>query len=71
MAGKLTFSITLESDNLLEAGDIWPDGDAPENPTTEDVIKAIKEVGSVRDLIRDWGFTIDVSVDGKPVDGMH
>jgi hypothetical protein len=67
---KRTFSVTLESDNLLDVDDVWPDGDAPENPTSEDVIKAIKEVGSVRSLVLDWGFTIDVLVDGKKVDGL-
>lgn len=69
-AMKRTFSVTLESDNLLDVDDVWPDGDAPENPTSEDVIKAIKEVGSVRSLVLDWGFTIDVLVDGKKIDGL-
>lgn len=69
MGREPTFSVTLESDNQLSVDDVWPDGDAPDNPTTEDVIKAIKEVGSAGRLILEWGMSIDVYVDGKRLEG--
>jgi hypothetical protein len=61
------FYVNLTGDYSLTIEDIWPDGDAPENPTAEDVIKAMKETSgsSVSRLMGDWGFEVEVTVDGK------
>lgn len=40
----------------LTVEEIWPDGDAPENPSAEDVIEAMKSYGSSSMVIRDWNF---------------
>jgi len=50
-----TFNIYLEGPSLEFAiDDIWPDGDAPENPTEEDVADAMRNYGF--NLIRDWNL---------------
>lgn len=38
---KKQFSISIESDATFFVEEIWPDGDAPENPTADDVRKAL------------------------------
>lgn len=48
------FTIRIPSDFELTVEDIWPDGDAPENPTPEDVKKVIKEAGGIVTILRDW-----------------
>ena len=60
-----TFSVHLEGPTFeLEIDEIWPDGDAPDNPTTEDVVIAMRDYGSR--LIRDWALDdgLEVYVDG-------
>lgn len=37
---KRTFTLTVEVSETLTYDEIWPDGDAPENPTTDDVLRA-------------------------------
>lgn len=38
---KRQFSIELEVEDTWFVEEIWPDGDAPENPTVEDVRRAL------------------------------
>ncbi len=60
-----TFSIHLEGPSFeLEISEVWPDGDAPDNPTAEDVAKTMREYGY--NLIRDWGLDdgLEVYIDG-------
>lgn len=63
-----TFEVWVEGPtfNLTEE-EIWPDGDAPENPTDADVIEAMKDYGHVSTVIRDWALddflTIHVGVE--------
>lgn len=38
-------------DTHLSVADVWPDGDAPENPTPEDVAAVMRVYGGV---ISDW-----------------
>lgn len=61
------FTIEVGDEAFLTIEEIWPDGDAPENPTVDDVIARIKRSGSRHHFATDWGFQIHVSVDGKPV----
>lgn len=67
-----TFSvdITIEASASLDTRDVWPDGDWPDAPTTEDVIAVIQRTTlGAHDLISQWSLddAIEVSVDGTEV----
>ena len=66
------FCIHIETDVELCTSDIWPDGDAPENPTTLDVAKAMEECGNKRTVLDDWGLTygLEVTVTGGLIPGV-
>lgn len=52
------FSIRFEVEESFSVKEIWPDGDAPENPTAEDVKKEFLR-SCRRDIIQgleDWGM---------------
>lgn len=50
----------------LTIDEIWPDGNAPESPTRDDVIAEMQKAGSVYSLCRDWNLQIEgVEVDGR------
>ncbi len=52
-----TFEIWVEGPTYhLSTNEIWPDGDAPENPTDTDVIEAMKSYGRPFEVIRDWAL---------------
>lgn len=64
------FRITYTLDVTLDEGDIWPDGDAPENPTAEQVTTLIQKEGGFPKVISDWNlddgsnpFNFDVTED--------
>ncbi len=63
MSEERRFQITITADHDLAIDEIWPDGDAPENPTVDDVKRRIQECGGARGLWRDWGFDTDPEVD--------
>lgn len=48
--------------------DIWPDGDAPADPTTDDVIKAMMRSNgwaTPKSVCQDWNFELeDIEVRG-------
>lgn len=48
------FNISYDIDLCLSVEEIWPDGDAPENPTVQDVEHVLEECGGVERVIRDW-----------------
>jgi hypothetical protein len=50
----------------LSVQQVWPDGDAPENPTTDDVIKALRSRGDFLErIVQDWNFDVqDIEVNG-------
>jgi hypothetical protein len=50
------FSIELDATLDLSISEIWPDGDAPENPTVADVVAVLEKHGSVTSVLSDWGF---------------
>lgn len=52
------FCITYTIDAVLHQDDIWPDGDAPEHPTADDV-RALLERGPVIVNLRDWNLDND------------
>lgn len=47
-------SYTVQADLKLEH--IWPDGDAPENPTADDVRAKLNAHGPVDQVINDWAL---------------
>lgn len=50
----------------LTIAEVWPDGDAPENPTVDDVIVALRSRGDyIEAMGRDWEFDLqDIEVRG-------
>lgn len=61
------FTISVGDESVLSLDEIWPDGDAPENPTVQDVIAHIKATSNRQSFARDWGFDEWVEVNGRPV----
>lgn len=62
-----TFYIDIAGYYPLTVEDIWPDGNAPENPTDEDVAVRMREYGDVFTTLRDWNLRPEVSVGGSLV----
>lgn len=61
-----SFQFEFDGDHYLTIEQIWPDGDAPENPTVDDVIAVLqKSCGSVSRVIGDWELGCSVLVNGK------
>lgn len=56
-----TFHVRFDADWTLDVEDIWPDGDAPANPTAEDVRRVIMECGGILRVMRDWDLVTDGS----------
>ena len=56
----LHFSISY--DVSYSVAEIWPDGDAPEDPTIDDVLGAITRCGGKRIILDDWGMTNDLEL---------
>ncbi|CAN5869989.1 hypothetical protein BH24ACT15_BH24ACT15_29970 [soil metagenome] len=62
------FTVTIEDQAFLDVADIWPDGDAPDNPTVADVIDQIHATStSASRFAGEWGFDLRVDVDGTEV----
>jgi hypothetical protein len=56
---KLTFTIEINISESFTVDDIWPDGDAPENPTADDVRALfLKKAHNVHQTCTDWGLEI-------------
>lgn len=50
------FRISLRIDSELSVDELWPDGNAPEDPTTDDVRALVEEDGGIRRVLRDWNL---------------
>lgn len=61
------FQLLYTIDVVLDTDEIWPDGDAPENPTVADVEKVIAKCGGWDRIIRDWDLDKE-SGDGQVVE---
>jgi hypothetical protein len=57
---RFTFEIGTTLD--LSADDIWPDGDAPDEPTVDDVLAVIKQCGGARRILSDWDLDRDIDI---------
>lgn len=50
------FQITYTVDVTLDADELWPDGDAPENPTAADARNLIQKSGGIYRVLDDWNL---------------
>lgn len=53
----------------LSIEDIWPDGDAPDDPNINDVIDVMKKSFSPSDVAQDWNLIDSLYVNGVEWDG--
>jgi len=70
-----SFFVTVDLDITMDVNEIWPDGDAPENPTVKDVVNVMEECSySPINLLSEWSLdrylTITVT-DGKGGRGVY
>lgn len=56
------FAIVIEVCEQLTEDELWPDGDAPDNPTVSDVRKLIDENGGPEAIIGDWNLPLRFNV---------
>ncbi len=62
----MAFHIEWGGEADLSIKEVWPDGDAPDNPTAEDVIAVMKRSRSINRLLLAWNLEIEgVEVNGK------
>jgi len=59
-----SFTLNLGSCTLTIA-DIWPDGDAPKNPTAQDVVDLIDDSGGASHVVRDWALLDGIQITGN------
>jgi hypothetical protein len=50
------FKISFEFDDVFFKDQIWPNGDAPEKPTTKDVLDQIKKSRTFSSFVEDWNL---------------
>lgn len=50
------FIISYEMKTELDIHQLWPDGDAPDNPSCEDVRSLIEEHGGIVRVIKAWNL---------------
>lgn len=67
MAADSKFRFIVSLDVVLTSKQIWPEGNAPENPTVADVEKmfyvAGRSGGAIISTLRAWDMTEDVTLD--------
>jgi hypothetical protein len=56
------FSFNIEVDETFDIADLWPDGDGPENPTLDDVVKLIQTCGGPDQVASDWNLLDGLSI---------
>lgn len=62
------FNVSVESDTwAMKVSQIWPDGDAPENPTPADVAEQMGKDGSVAQIILEWALTPHIVIEERGV----
>ena len=52
----MKFAILYSCDVELDLEQLWPDGDAPENPTPADVYALVQKDGGFYSAIRSWNL---------------
>jgi hypothetical protein len=71
---RFRLSYTMTADLAVEQ--LWPDGDAPANPTAQDVERLISRCGGWQRVLRSWnldeeegdGHVLEVGGDPPPAD---
>lgn len=57
MTRPVSFTLSASSEYVLGMDEIWPDGDAPDNPTAADVVEQMQKHGnSIHGVIGDWNL---------------
>lgn len=65
------FRVTIEFEALFTVNELWPGGDAPDNPSKADVEALVAEGGGT-DIIDSWGFDgRDTDIRVEEVDDEH
>jgi hypothetical protein len=54
------FQISMHVDVTLSTAEIWPDGNAPAEPTEEDVRQLIERSGGPATVLRTWSLDADL-----------
>ncbi len=55
------FELVIESRVVLTVDQIWPDGNAPADPTAKDVLELNDDDGGPETVLREWNLPIAVS----------
>lgn len=63
MSDSTRFLVSMEADCYLAVEDIWPDGDAPENPTPADVKAVMEKCGRKVRVLDEWELLHDLKVE--------
>jgi hypothetical protein len=58
-----TFRFAVSAEIHLEVDDIWPDGDAPENPAVADVLAVIAKDGGKKHVLSEWDLVRDLDLE--------
>lgn len=56
------FLIRFDGEVALSTADIWPDGDAPDDPSPLDVKRVMEAAGRKERVLRDWDIARYVQV---------
>lgn len=73
-SNKKCFRLLVTAECDLTVAQVWPDGDAPENPTADDVREKIESTCGWNNVVRDWDIPQDCDVwelDAKPAPNME
>ena len=57
-----TFTFSVTGDTKLTVDQIWPDGDAPTDPTADDVLDQLVACGTATGVIEDWNLDCEFVV---------
>lgn len=63
----MTFLVSFD-DIYLTVDEVWPSGDAPENPTAADAVKEMDKYGGLHRVIREWNLITELRVTGADAD---
>ena len=63
----MSYRFEIRGEWVLDEREIWPDGDAPESPTVNDVLEVVRLYGPLTHFISDWNLYPVLSVDGTEV----
>lgn len=62
--------IAFGGEHDLTLDDVWPDGDAPDNPTANDIAALLHSGGSLWTVARDWNLDFGLTIKVHGPDGI-